>query len=122
MSLVRVTVCQSCPAGRAGLARRLHAAVDEAGLTAEVGTVDCMSGCGRPSTVAFRAEGKTAYLFGDLSDDDLPDLLTFLRLYQAAPEGNFADARPLGGLREKAIARIPAEPVAFVRRNGANPT
>ena len=30
-----------------------------------------------------------------------------LRLYAASPDGTFADARPLGALREKAIARIP---------------
>ena len=107
MKPVRVTICRSCPAGRAGLADRLEALIAEARLPAEIGAVDCMSGCTRPSTVAFRAEGKTAYLFGDLTADDIPDLLTFLRLYQASADGNFSDARPLGGLREKAMARIP---------------
>jgi predicted metal-binding protein len=66
-----------------------------------------MSGCTRPSTVAFRAEGKTAYLFGEIAEADIPNLVTFLRLYSASPDGNLADARPLGSLREKAIARIP---------------
>lgn len=66
-----------------------------------------MSGCTRKSTIAFRADGKTAYLFGDLTADDLPDLVTFARLYAASPDGNLADARPLGALRMKAIARIP---------------
>jgi len=37
----------------------------------------------------------------------MPDLLTFARLYAASPDGNFADARPLGALRTKALARIP---------------
>lgn len=66
-----------------------------------------MSGCTRKSTIAFRAPDKTAYLFGDLTADDLPDLVTFARLYAASPDGNLADARPLGALRMKAIARIP---------------
>ena len=66
-----------------------------------------MSGCTRPSAVAFRAEGKTAYLFGEITAADLPDLLSFLRLYAASPDGALADARPLGELRNKAIARIP---------------
>ncbi len=70
-------------------------------------SVECMSGCARPSTLACRATGKTAYLFGDITDEDLPDILTFLRLYAASPDGNFADARPLGRLRQKALARIP---------------
>ena len=67
-----------------------------------------MSGCTRASTIAFRAAGKTAYLFGDMTEDDLPDLITFVQLYAASPDGNFVDARVLGGLRTKAIARIPA--------------
>jgi len=104
MSRVTLTVCRSCPAGRAGLADLLRPALGAACTVAETG---CMSGCARPSTVAFRCAGKTAYLFGDISPDDLPDLVTFLRLYTASPDGNFADARPLGALREKAIARIP---------------
>lgn len=104
MTGIVATVCRNCPAGRAGFAVRLRAA---AGAACTVAETDCMSGCTRPSTVAFRAPGKTAYLFGDITAADLPDLLTFLRLYAAAPDGNFADARPLGGLREKAIARIP---------------
>ncbi len=107
MNVVCVTVCRSCPAGRDGMAGLLQAAIAKSGLQAEVGVVDCMSGCTRPSTVAFRAEGKTAYLFGDIIAADIPDLLTFIRLYQASADGNFSDARPLGGLREKAVARIP---------------
>ncbi|MGB3317170.1 MAG: DUF1636 domain-containing protein [Albidovulum sp.] len=104
MSGVTVTVCRSCPAGQNGLAERLRA---EIGGEADLREVDCMSGCTRPSTVAFRAAGKTAYLFGDITGADIPNLAVFLRLYSASPDGNLADARPLGSLREKAIARIP---------------
>ncbi len=107
MTGATATVCTSCPAGRAGLAARLAAAFDAAGLAIAVREADCMSGCTRPSTLAFRAAGKTAYLFGEITGDDLPDILTFARLYLAAPDGNLADARPLGSLRAKAIARIP---------------
>ena len=89
-------------------------------LGATVEEIDCMSGCARPSTVAFRAEGKTAYLFGDVGMTDLPDLVTFVRLYLASADGSFADARPLGALREKAIARIPGRGVAIDRPPGAN--
>jgi predicted metal-binding protein len=38
---------------------------------------------------------------------DIPNLIAFLRLYGASPDGNLADARPLGSLRNKALARIP---------------
>lgn len=73
----------------------------------EVHGVDCMSGCTRAQTVAFRAAGKVAYLFGDITEDDLASLKTFVAHYAASPDGTFADARVLGDLRSKAIARIP---------------
>jgi predicted metal-binding protein len=104
---VIVTLCASCGLGQAGFALPLQAALEAEGLPARVTTTDCMSGCTRPSTCAFRAPGKTAYLFGDLTVEDLPDLVTFARHYAASPDGNLPDARVLGGLRMKAIARIP---------------
>lgn len=69
--------------------------------------VDCMSGCSRAQTVAFRSPGKVAYLFGDVTAADMNDLRNFARLYQSSTDGTFADARVLGNLRTKAIARIP---------------
>ena len=107
MSGTVATVCRSCAAGQAGFADRLRHAVASAGLALDVRDIDCMSGCSRPTTLAFRAPGKTAYLFGDIGDGDLPGILVFARLYLRSPDGNLADARPLGVLREKAIARIP---------------
>ncbi|MGL6209167.1 MAG: DUF1636 family protein [Paracoccaceae bacterium] len=104
---MKINLCRSCALGAGGFAAGLAQALVEAGISAEVAEVDCMSGCTRASTVAFRATGKTAYLFGDLTLSDLPDLLTFARLYAASLDGTFADARPLGALRTKALARIP---------------
>lgn len=98
-----LTLCATCALGRGGAAERLRSALPDW----HVATVDCMSGCTRPSTAAFRAEGKTAYLFGDLTEADLPDLERFARAYAASPDGTFADARIFGELRRKAIARIP---------------
>ena len=88
MNALSVTVCRSCPAGRAGLAGALAAALGGAGLAASIAEVECMSGCTRPSTVSFRAPGKTVYLFGDLSEDDLPNLMIFLSMYAHSPDGN----------------------------------
>lgn len=107
-ALATVTLCQSCALGRQGFATELGAAMAKAGLPVAVATVDCMSGCTRPSTCAFRSPGKTAYLFGDLTAQDLEALVTFARLYLASADGALADARVLGDLRFKAIARIPA--------------
>jgi len=107
MSAVVATVCLSCGPAQADFAETLKHAFRDAGLTVEVRGTECMSGCARAPTIAFRAEGKTAYLFGDIGQADLGDLTTFARMYAASTDGNFADARPLGGLRLKALARIP---------------
>ena len=105
--MTTLTLCRTCPAGQSGLEEMLHKSLETLDFTVTLAGVDCMSGCDRPLTLACRAAGKTAYLFGDISQDDLPDILTFLRLYADSPDGNFVDARPLGRLRQKAIARIP---------------
>ncbi len=105
--MTTLTLCRSCPAGQSGFEAVLRKALETLDFKVTLAGVDCMSGCERPSTLACRAPNKTAYLFGDIEPDDLPDILTFLRLYAASPDGNFADARPLGRLRQKALARIP---------------
>ncbi len=99
------TVCCSCAAGQAGLAGLLATAL--ADLPFVIAEAECLSACTRPSAVAFRAPGKMAYLFGDLTAADLTDLVTFARTYLASADGTLADARPLGDLRTKAVARIP---------------
>lgn len=104
---MQISVCGTCPLGKAGFAQKLRLACTSLTFAADVDEVDCMSGCARESTVAFRAPGKVAYLFGDLTVADLADLLVFARHYNASPDGTFADARVLGPLRIKALARIP---------------
>lgn len=104
---MNITLCHSCALGQGDFPGLLRAALQDAAIIAQVGTTDCMSGCTRASTLAFRGPGKTAYLFGDLTADDLPQLITFARHYAASPDGNLPDARVLGTLRTKAIARIP---------------
>ena len=97
-----LTICASCPLGQSGLADRL--VIDGFQIT----QTQCMSGCTKPSTLAFRAPGKTAYLFGEIMESDLADVLTFAKSYLNSADGTFADARIFGALRTKAIARIPA--------------
>lgn len=104
---MQVVICVSCPLGRAGFAGRMRLACASLPFATEVAEVECMSGCARESTVAFRSPGKVAYLFGDLAEADLADLLAFAGHYNASPDGAFVDARVLGPLRTKAIARIP---------------
>jgi predicted metal-binding protein len=97
-------VCTTCTEDSNAFLAKARAALPD--LTIE--PIDCMSGCGRAQTVAFRATGKTAYLFGEITSVDLPLLGTFSTLYDASPDGRFPDAGVLGDLRNKAIARIPA--------------
>jgi predicted metal-binding protein len=99
---VRVFVCATCSADGA-FVEVLREALPER----QVAPIDCMSGCARAQCVAFRAPGKVAYLFGEITARDLPELRTFAALYEASADGTFADARVLGGLRHKALARIP---------------
>lgn len=96
-----ITLCATCKLGQGDFAARL----DLPGFA--VKTTECMSGCTKPSTVAFRAEGKTAYLFGQITEDDAEDLRVFAEAYRQSTDGTFADARIFGALRLKAIARIP---------------
>jgi predicted metal-binding protein len=105
---MNITLCASCALGQSGFAAPLRHALTAAGIAADVAETDCMSGCTRASTIAFRSPGKTAYLFGDLTAADLPDLITFAQAYAASPDGTLPDTRPLGALRHKALARIPA--------------
>lgn len=107
MSAAVATVCLSCGAAQAAFAESLRQAFRDGGLDIAVRGTECMSGCTHAPTLAFRASGKTAYLFGQVSADDLDALVTFGRMYLQSPDGNLADARPLGALRTKAIARIP---------------
>lgn len=97
-----VSVCTTC-AAKGDFVETVRRGLPEC----EVRGVDCMSGCNRAQTVAFRAPGKVAYLFGQITEADLADLRRFTRLYAASDDGRFPDARILGDLRLKAIARIP---------------
>lgn len=101
---MKLYACSICTAHSAAFIVNLAKTLDDV----EVEQVECMSGCTRAQTVAFRASGKTAYLFGDITEADIPSLETFSKLYAASTDGTFADARVLGDLRNKAIARIPA--------------
>lgn len=101
---MKVFVCTTCALDAAELLAAAQAALPDVAVEG----VDCMSGCTRPQAVGVRTAGKVAYLFGDMTLADLPDLKRFAALYEASLDGRFEDARVLGELRHKALARIPA--------------
>ncbi|MEM8791684.1 MAG: DUF1636 domain-containing protein [Pseudomonadota bacterium] len=97
------------------LISRLKVAVDlarRAGMLDADFSVDgiaCMAGCERPCTVAYRADGKSSYLFGDVDEDaDIDALVAFAAQYASSEDGwTSSTERPLG-LLGKTLARIPA--------------
>ncbi|MFY0595206.1 MAG: DUF1636 family protein [Cognatishimia sp.] len=108
MHLPTLTLCRTCRDADPTLYDQVVSTLELANVKVRLQQVDCMSGCLRPQTLAVRQNGKTAYLFGEITALDLPDILKFIQMYQESTDGNFTDARPLGNLRFKAIARIPA--------------
>lgn len=105
--IINVAVCSACPLGQTAFTNELRRKLDATHGSVVVKTRECMSGCARPSTLSVRAPGKTAYLFGDLATSDIPLIIDFLGHYRVSVTGDFADARVLGDLRFKALARIP---------------
>ncbi len=101
---MKMFVCTTCTENSGLFLEEARASLPE--LVIE--PVDCMSGCTRAQTVAFRSDGKVAYLFGEITTADLSALETFSTLYAASSDGTFDDARVLGDLRHKAMARIPS--------------
>jgi len=106
----RVVICSTCEGtdGK-GFAVQLRAALSDAGLSYDVQDFDCMSNCGRPLSVAFKADGKATYLFGDVDTErDLQDVVAFARMFADSTDGWIEDARDAGRLRHCLIGRIPA--------------
>jgi len=102
-----ISLCDTCDGADPGLADAVRDAARAEGIELKIQRVSCMSGCANPPALAVRQSGKTAYLFGRFAIKDVPSLMTFLKLYAAHPIGDIADARPLGELRFKVLARIP---------------
>lgn len=82
-----------------------------AGLPEDFGVsgTACLSGCTRPCTVAFVADGKTSYLFGDIDpQENLDALVEFAKLYRASEDGMTRFNERPDALRGKCLARIPS--------------
>ena len=106
----QVVVCSTCEGcdGEA-FAAQLRDALAKAGQAYEVRDFECMTNCGRPLSVAFKATGKATYLFGDVDPAlDLADTVAFARMYASSPDGWIEDARDAGRLRHCLIGRVPA--------------
>ncbi len=123
---VRILVCATCRAAggdpdaprpgallAAGLRDALDATLD-AGVSVE--TVECLSVCKRPCTVALSGEGRWTYVYGDLDPAmGVETLLTFARQYRETPDGIVPWRERAEPIRKGVVARLPPLPIAGSR-------
>lgn len=113
-------VCATCrapgdasePRAGARLLAALKTAVAEAGTDGvTVESVDCLSVCKRPCTVAVASEGRWTYIYGDLDPvESAHTILAGIGLYARTPDGIVPwKARP-EAFRKGVVARIPPFP------------
>ncbi|MBW4612351.1 MAG: DUF1636 family protein [Desmonostoc vinosum HA7617-LM4] len=71
--------------------------------------VECMSACNRSCVVAFTAQGKLTYLFGDLAvDGSATAVLECASQYYAKPDGLLPWSERPEALKKGILARIPS--------------
>ncbi|MBD2436367.1 DUF1636 domain-containing protein [Nostoc sp. FACHB-110] len=73
--------------------------------------VECMSACNRSCVVAFAAQGKLTYLFGDLNADSSAAILECASQYYTKPEGLLPWSERPEPLKKGILAKIP--PVSY---------
>lgn len=102
-------LCQTCRPEAAEEARAsLQAALDAAGLPAQVRDQACMNACERPVSLSLQASGYATYFFTNIDPaTDLSDIVATVRHYLDSPNGWIEDARPCGRLRHCLAGRVP---------------
>jgi predicted metal-binding protein len=70
--------------------------------------VECMSACNRSCVVAFAAQGKMTYLFGDLAvDESASAVLECAKQYYSQPNGVLPWSERPEALKKGVLAKIP---------------
>ena len=118
---VTLYVCVTCRAGeqdettpRAG--RRLHDALTEAQRRQEdsprfrIVEAECLSNCNRGCSAALTGPGRWSYIYGDLSQASIDDLLTGASRYAATEDGLVPWRERPTIFRKGVIARLPPSP------------
>jgi predicted metal-binding protein len=118
---VTLYVCVTCRAGeedettpRAG--RRLHDALTEAQRRQDdsprfrIVEAECLSNCNRGCSAALTGPGRWSYIYGDLSQASVDDLLTGAARYAATEDGLVPWRERPTIFRKGVIARIPPSP------------
>ena len=111
---VTVVVCTTCrdetgsdAEPRAG--RRLAEAAKLAarGSGVCVRTVECLGNCKRRLSAAMLRDGCWSYVFGDLTPDSGPDLITGAKLFSTSSDGLIPWRGRPDSLKRGLVARIP---------------
>ena len=111
-----IYVCTTCKTAddpspeRAGA--RLVKALQEVATTHEADVtiegVECLSVCKRPCTVAFSAQDKWTYVYGDFTADDSAEaILACAAQYRATTDGLIPWKERPDALKKGVIARLP---------------
>ncbi|MEM7319229.1 MAG: DUF1636 family protein [Pseudomonadota bacterium] len=110
MSRAAIHLCSTCNPDRADADRcALQAAIDAAGLPADVREQACMNACAAPVSLALQGTGMATYFFCGIEPaQDRDDIVSTVRHFLQSPQGWFEDARPCGRLRHCLAGRVPA--------------
>jgi predicted metal-binding protein len=111
-------VCVTCRAGEDGDAgprpgRRLYDALIDAQRRQDklpsfrIVEVECLSNCNRGCTVALSGPGRWTYVYGDLNQDCIDDVITGAERYAATTDGLVPWRERPAIFRKGVIARIP---------------
>jgi predicted metal-binding protein len=112
---VTLHVCTTCRAGKPledgkpCPGERLHAALSNVmapeGVT--IVPVECLSACSNGPTIALSSQGRWTYVYGQMSETDVADILSGAAAYAAAPDGIVPWRERPEIFRKQSIARIP---------------
>lgn len=109
-------VCTTCKVGevheddsqRPGA--RLHRALQAEGAPegVQIVGVECLSACKTGAAIALSEPGKWTYVYGHMTTDDVPDILSGAAAYAATPDGLVPWRERPVIFRKQSVARIPA--------------
>ena len=117
-SAVPLHVCVTCRAGEPGddtvrAGRRLYDALvgshrrGDSPQAFRIVEVECLSNCNRGCSAALTAPGRWSYIYGDLNETSVDDLLTGAARYAATSDGLVPWRERPTIFRKGVIARIP---------------
>jgi predicted metal-binding protein len=117
-SATTLHVCVTCRAGEDGdtgprPGRRLYDALIDAqrhrssSSSFRILEVECLSNCNRGCSVALSGPGRWTYVYGDLNQDCIDDLITGAERYAATADGLVPWRERPTIFRKGVIARIP---------------